>query len=217
MYHLLNRFIPKEASTRRWGAVLLAAPLAAYLTVFYLVPLCGVLLRSIFDPGFTIAHYTALWKQPVYLKVLLNTLEISFWTTAAAILLGYPVAYGMTYFGPFWRTFLMAAVTLPFWISVLVRTYSWMIIIGRFGVINNLLQGLGLTEAPLELMYNRCGVYISLTYVLLPYAVLPMHSVMLGIDRSLLWAADSSAPRPGSACAGSSSPSPCPGLPWGSC
>lgn len=191
MYPLLNRSLPKEASTRRWGAVLLAAPLAAYLTVFYLVPLCGVLLRSLFDPGFTIVHYTALWKQPVYLKVLLNTLEISFWTTAAAVLLGYPVAYGMTYFGPFWRTFLMAAVTLPFWISVLVRTYSWMIILGRFGVINNLLQGLGLTEAPLELMYNRCGVYLSLTYVLLPYAVLPMHSVMLGIDRSLLWAADS--------------------------
>jgi len=181
----------KDESYRRWGAVLLAAPLALYLIVFYLLPLCGVLLQSIFDPGFTMTHYTALVKRPVYLKVLFNTLEISFWATSAAVLLGYPVAYGMTYFGPAWRTFLMAAVPLPFWISVLVRTYSWMIILGRFGVINTLLQRLGLTDAPLELMYNRCGVYLSLTYVLLPYAVLPMHSVMLGIDRDLLWAADS--------------------------
>ena len=180
-----------DDACRRWGAVLLAAPLALYLIVFYLLPLCGVLLQSIFDPAFTTAHYAALVKRPVYLKVLFNTLEISFWATSAAILLGYPVAYGMTYFGPAWRAFLMAAVTLPFWISVLVRTYSWMIILGRFGVINTLLQRLGLTDAPLELMYNRCGVYLSLTYVLLPYAVLPMHSVMLGIDRDLLWAADS--------------------------
>jgi len=180
-----------DALRRHWGAVLLAAPLALYLGVFYLVPLAGVLKQSFYDPGFTWEHYAALWRHPVYLKVLLNTLDISFWATSAAILLGYPLAYGMTFFSPAWRTLLLAAVTIPFWISVLVRTYTWMIILGRFGVINNLLQWTGLTDAPLELMFNRCGVYVSLTYVLLPYAVLPMHSVMLGIDRSLTRAADS--------------------------
>ncbi|BBD09246.1 ABC transporter permease [Desulfovibrio ferrophilus] len=176
---------------KHWGVTLMIAPLALYLVVFYLAPLAGVLMQSLFDPEFTLEHYTALWTHSVYLRVLLNTLDISFWATAASILLGYPVAYGMTFFGPVWRTMLMAAVTIPFWISVLVRTYSWMIILGRFGVINNFLQWAGLTDAPLELMYNRCGVYISLAYVLLPFAVLPMHSVMLGIDRTLLRAADS--------------------------
>ncbi|MBU1002580.1 MAG: ABC transporter permease subunit [Proteobacteria bacterium] len=174
-----------------WAVALLLGPLALYLLVFYLLPLAGVLQQSLFSPDFTLEHYANLWRHPVYLKVLLNTLEISFWATTAAVLLGYPLAYGMTFFGPAWRTLLMAAVTLPFWISVLVRTYSWMIILGRFGVVNSLLQWTGLTQAPLELMYNRCGVYLSLTYVLLPYAVLPMHSVMLGIDRNLLRAADS--------------------------
>lgn len=182
---------PRRLPIRRLGAVMLAAPLALYLAVFYLTPLAGVLQQSLFDPEFTLRHYAALWRYPVYLRVLLNTLDISFWATSAAIVLGYPVAYGMTCFGPAWRTLLMAAVTIPFWISVLVRTYSWMIILGRFGVINNFLQWTGLTDAPLELLFNRFGVYVSLTYVLLPFAVLPMHSVMLGIDRSLLRAADS--------------------------
>jgi ABC-type spermidine/putrescine transport system permease subunit I len=97
----------------------------------------------------------------------------------------------MVFFGRIWRIILFAAVMLPFLISVLVRTYSWMIILGRFGVINNFLKWIGLIHTPMELMYNRIGVFIGLTYVLLPYAVLPMHSIMSGIDRDLLRAADS--------------------------
>lgn len=175
----------------RWSVILLVAPLAVYLAVFYVVPLSGVLLQSLYDTGFTLEHYKALWRYPIYLRVLLNTLDISFRATLACVILGYPVAFGMAFFGPLWRAVLLAAITLPFWISVLVRTYSWMIILGRFGPVNSFLDMAGLIGEPLNLMYNRFGVFIGLTYVLLPYAVLPMHSVMQGIDRDLLRAADS--------------------------
>lgn len=176
--------------------MLLLLPLSLFLLIFYLIPLCGVLSQSLFDPQFTFEHYAALWKRPVYVQVLLNTLNISFWSTCVCIVLGYPLAYGMTHFGPLWRNFLMAAVTLPFWISVLVRTYSWMIILGRFGVANEFLQWTGLTSSPMNLLYNRFGVFVGLTYVLLPYVVFPMHSVMAGIDRNLVRAADSLGARP---------------------
>ncbi len=175
----------------RGGAVLLLAPLALFLVAFYLVPLAGVLRQSLFDPAFTLDHYANLLRHPVYLKVVLNTLQISASAALACLLIGYPLAYGMTFLGPVWRVTLLTAVTLPFWISVLVRTYSWMIILGRYGVVNTFLQWAGLADGPLELMYNRLGVIVSLTYVLLPYTVLPLHSVMVGIDRDLIRAAES--------------------------
>jgi putative spermidine/putrescine transport system permease protein len=129
-------------------------------------------------------------KYPVYAQVLWNTLEISFAVTILCILLSYPIAYYLSSSKSNWATILLIAIVLPFWISVLVRTYAWMIILGRYGVLNSLLMSFGITDAPIPLMYNRFGVYVGMVYVMLPYAVLPMLSVMQGIDRTLLRAAD---------------------------
>ena len=174
-----------------WRHVLLLGPLACYLAVFYLYPLSGVLAQSVFDPGPTAEHYLALVTYPVYGTILLNTLEISFKVALFCVLLGYPVAYVLSGSRSRWGLVLLTAVILPLWISVLVRTYAWMIILGRFGVVNELLRQMGLTDQPLRLMYNRTGVYVGLAYVLLPYAILPMLSVMRGIDRTLLRASGS--------------------------
>ncbi len=174
-----------------WGHILLLGPLACWLAVFYLYPLSGVLVQSLLDPGPTVEHYQALITYPVYGTILLNTLEISFKVALFCVLLGYPVAYVLSGSKSRWGLVLLTAVILPLWISVLVRTYAWMIILGRFGVVNEILRGLGLAERPLRLMYNRTGVYVGLAYVLLPYAILPMLSVMRGIDRTLLRASSS--------------------------
>jgi ABC-type spermidine/putrescine transport system permease subunit I len=101
-----------------------------------------------------------------------------------------PVAYYLSDSKTTWATILLIAVLLPFWISVLVRTYSWMILLGRYGVINDFLTYLGVLDKPLRLMHNRLGVYVGMVYVMLPYAILPMLSVMQGIDRNLIRAAD---------------------------
>lgn len=173
-----------------WKHILLLGPLVAYLSVFFVYPLIGVLIQSIFDPGFTTEHYQAMFKYPVYLRVFWNTLQISVVVTLICILLGYPVAYYLSSSKSNWATILLIAVVLPFWISVLVRTYAWMIILGRYGVVNDLLRSLGLIQEPLRLMYNRFGVCVGMVYVMLPYAILPMLSVMQGIDRTLMRAAD---------------------------
>ncbi|KKK57295.1 hypothetical protein LCGC14_3055900, partial [marine sediment metagenome] len=131
-----------------------------------------------------------LIKHPVYIKVFLNTLEISISVTLICILFGYPIAYYLSDAKSNWATILLISVLLPFWISVLVRTYSWMIILGRYGVVNDILMLLGWTSNPLKLMYNRFGVYVGMVYVMLPFAILPMLSVMQGIDRNLIRAAD---------------------------
>ncbi len=184
---VIKRFTLNRES---WRHIILLGPLIGYLAVFFIYPLSGSLFQSLFDPGFTVEHYLTLVEHPVYIKVFLNTLEISISVTLLCILLGYPIAYYLSDAKSNWATILLLSVLLPFWISVLVRTFSWMIILGRYGVVNDILMGLGWTSGPLQLLYNRLGVYVGMVYVMLPYAILPMLSVMQGIDRNLLRAAD---------------------------
>ena len=184
---LIRNFSLRE----EWGKnILLLGPLVAYLAVFFVYPLSSIVINSLFDPGLTFKHYLAMVKYPVYLQVFRNTFEISIGVTVLSILVGYPIAYVLSSSKSTWATILLIGVLFPFWVSILVRTYAWMIILGRYGVVNNILMGLGLTEAPLRLMFNRLGVYIGMVYAMIPYAVLPMLAVMLGIDRNLMRAAD---------------------------
>jgi putative spermidine/putrescine transport system permease protein len=161
-----------------------------YLFVFFIYPLYAVLIQSLFDPKFTLEHYVEIAKYSVYARMLWNTLEICAVITLLCVLFGYPIAYYLTINESSWATILMIAVVTPFWMSVLVRTYAWMMILGRYGVANDLFMYLGLIDTPAKLLFNRFGVYVGMVYVMFPYAVLPMVSVMKGIDRSLMRAAD---------------------------
>src|SRR5262249_18698934 len=126
---------------------------------------------------------------PVYVKVLINTFEISVTVTLVTLALGYPLAFLIATAGRRLSRVMLAAVVLPLWTSVLVRTYAWMVLLGRRGLINEGLQALGLFDAPLPMLYNRLGVTIGMVHVLLPFMVLPIYSVMKGIDVDLLKAA----------------------------
>lgn len=172
-----------------WGHFLLLGPLVLFLCVFFLYPLSGLLIQSIFDPELTGKHYLNMVKFPVYFQVFWNTIEITITVTLICLLLSYPVAYYLNASKSAWTVVLLVSIMLPFWISVLVRTYTWMVILGRYGVLNELLINLGLIEVPLKLMYNRLGVYVGMVYVMLPFGVLPILSVMQGIDSSLVKAA----------------------------
>jgi putative spermidine/putrescine transport system permease protein len=172
--------------TRGRGGIFLCLPLVLFTTVFLFYPLSRVLILSLFDPNFTLKHFVALFQSPVYVKVLLLTLEISFITTVLCLLLGYPVAYVVCTVKGRWATWLMGIVVLCFWTSILVRTYSWMILLQRTGVINTVLLELGIISKPLGLMYNLFGVCVGMVHVLLPYMVMPLYGVMEGIDLRLL-------------------------------
>ncbi|MBZ9603042.1 ABC transporter permease subunit [Phyllobacterium chamaecytisi] len=171
----------------RWAWLLL--PGTIFLVVLFIVPLAGLLLLSFGVPDWSLANYLRIGDSPAYFIVLRNTLEISLAVTALAFVLGYPIAYALTTGGAGLRTFLLIAVVLPYFTSVLARTFAWVVLLGRNGVVNEILLQLGLTSQPLALLYNRAGVIIGMTHIVMPLMILPMFTVMSGIDKKLLRAA----------------------------
>ena len=163
----------------------------AFFLAIYLYPLTRLLVWSLFSPGFTLEHYTKLFGEPGYMQALRNTAEISVWVTVLSLVLGYPLAYLMTVVSGRVRTLLIVLVLVPFWTSVLVRTFAWMVILGKRGIINQLLIGWGVVDKPVALIYNMLGVQIGMVHVLLPFMVFPLLNVMTRIDASLVTAARS--------------------------
>jgi ABC-type spermidine/putrescine transport system permease subunit I len=126
---------------------------------------------------------------PLYRDVLARTFRISLTVTLACLVLGYPVAYTLAT-APRWLAApLLILVLVPFWISLLARSFTWLVLLQRNGVVNRLLLALGLTPEPLPLGYNELGVYAGMIHILLPYMILSLYAGMRGIDPTLLRAA----------------------------
>jgi putative spermidine/putrescine transport system permease protein len=175
-----------------WRGALLMAPLLVSFGIFYVYPLVQLLLSSFQENGgWSIKHYRDLLNNPIALTVFLRTGQLALTVTLLTLVLGYPFAFLLATRGGRIGTLLLAAVLFPFWISVLVRTYAWMVLLGRHGVLNNLLLWLGIRDTPLTLLYNQIGVHIGMVYVLLPLMTLPIYSSMVSFDRNLIRAAHS--------------------------
>jgi ABC-type spermidine/putrescine transport system permease subunit I len=155
------------------------------------LPIVLMLGRSIGAPPDVLAHYGQILERAVYLKVLGNTFRIAAIATLVCVLLGYPLAYWMRSLSPGRQLLAVALVVLPFWVSILVRTYAWIVILGNDGLVNRSLQGLGLSGAPVSFLYNQFGVVLGTANVLLPFLVLPLFAAMLKLDDRLLQAAAS--------------------------
>lgn len=177
---------PAGQEVRR--VLLLVLP-AMFLAVFFIVPLFGIVVRSLGWPGVTVAYYGRILRVPAYFAVTRNTFEIATGVTVSCLLMGYPIAYALANSRPRVARFVLVLVIIPFWTSLLVRNYAWMVLLGNNGLMNNLLNKLGLIDAPLPLLYNRFGVLVGMTHILLPYMVLSIFAVLRGIDPSLTRAA----------------------------
>jgi ABC-type spermidine/putrescine transport system permease subunit I len=177
----------------------LVAPLLIYLFTFYAFPVGAMMLRSVRDPHWTLAHFAEMLHSPVYLLVLWITLRISLVVTAAVLLLGYPVALVLARARPARANLLMVLVLVPFWTSILVRSYAWMALLGRQGIINQALLAMGLIAEPLKLLNTTFAVYVAMVHVLLPFMILPLYAVLRAIDPNLLRAASSLGARPSAA------------------
>ncbi len=177
----------------------LVAPLLLYLLALYAIPVAGMMLRSIADPHWTTANFVQIATDPVFALVLWITIRISLIVTIATLLLGYPVAYLLAHLPPARANLLLILVLVPFWSSILVRSYAWMVLLGRDGIINQLLLSLGLISTPLRLLYTTFAVYIAMIHVLLPFMILPLYASLRAIDANLLRAAASLGARPAAA------------------
>lgn len=196
--------ILRPSLTRRtaFGPLWLAVPGLAFLLVFFVLPVASLLVLSIenADTGqFTAAHYLRMASASVYLRVLGITFRICGETALFSVLLGYPLAYWLARQPASRRGRLVLLVLVPFWTSYLVKTFAWMILLGRSGVINGLLGSAGIIDAPLSLLHNELGVMIGMVHAMLPLAVLTMLPVMTGIDQRLGLAAGTLGAAPGQA------------------
>ncbi len=185
-------------------AYLLALPTWAILGGCFVVPLLLMLLLS-FARRSTyggIAPIPDLWSyvasgsflanyarslQPIYLQIYWRSLWLALLTTAACVVVSYPMAYWLALRAPWrWKTTLLALVVIPFWTSFLIRTYAWMVILRTEGLLNVALLRLGIVDAPLPLLYNDFAVPIGLVYGELPFMILPLYASLEKLDRSLL-------------------------------
>ena len=169
------------------------APLLVLMVVAFNAPIVYMLGLAFWEKGqgFTLEHYAGLLEAPVYLRVLGNTLRVALIATLANVIIGYPLALWMRGLGSRARMIALALVVLPFWVSILVRTYAWIVVLGNGGLVNRALQWSGLTDAPVSFLYNELGVTIGMANVLLPFLVLPLFAAMIRIDDRLLQAAAS--------------------------
>ncbi|WP_338424535.1 ABC transporter permease [Sphingopyxis kveilinensis] len=135
-------------------------------------------------------------EQAVFETIFLRTFKISAVVALLCVALGYPVAFLLASLPQRVANPLLILVLLPFWTSALVRTAAWAVLLQTNGVVNNALQYVGLIDAPLQLIYNRVGVYIAMTHVLLPFFILPLYGVMKGISPTAMRAASSLGARP---------------------
>jgi ABC-type spermidine/putrescine transport system permease subunit I len=184
--------VPLRQRLLRPNALWLAAPGIAFLAIFFLYPVLRLLSLSVQDPAsgaLSVATYARIANTDVYLQVLGITFKIAANTALFSILLGYPLAYWLAGLREGLRERMVLLVMVPFWTSYLVKTFAWMVILGRTGVINSMLTGSGLASQPLSLAYNEFGVMVGMVHAMVPLAVLTMLPVMIGIDRRLIQAA----------------------------
>jgi putative spermidine/putrescine transport system permease protein len=163
----------------------------------------ALLVSYRYQAQFTLSHYLKAIGSSFYMdwrpwkpSLFRTTFEIAVFTALACVLIGYPVAYFLNSVPPAWRAVLIPLVLIPFWTSVLVRTFAWQVILGKAGLVNFLLTRTGLTSQPLPMVFDRFGVYVGMVHILLPYVIFPTLAVMLRIPQYPVMAAASLGARP---------------------
>ncbi|NYT49738.1 ABC transporter permease [Parapusillimonas granuli] len=180
----LSRLCRRGAGASIWAAV----PATAFIAVLFLLPLAILFVQG-FQDG-TLDAYRKALTDGLYVGVLADTLLVAAYVSLICLLIGYPVAYFLATAGGYWPTIGLIFLLLPFWTSVLVRTYGWMVILGRNGIVNRLLLDTGVIASPIIMINNLMGVLIGMVHVLLPYMVFPLYAVMRRVDPNLLAAAE---------------------------
>jgi putative spermidine/putrescine transport system permease protein/spermidine/putrescine transport system permease protein len=179
--------------TRRehWSLFSLSFPALLLVIVVLVIPVGWLFWLSFLSNAgeLSLEHYRRLASQASYARIFRATFEVSLVTTAICILLGYPLAYLLAQLPRRLAALCLIAVLLPFWTSVLVRTYAWLVLLQRQGIINSWGMELGLWSEPLPLVHNLTGTLIGMTHIMLPYLILPLYGSMRAINPDYVKAA----------------------------
>ena len=182
-----------RSAERRETITILALSLPAIIAVFVVIVIpVGWLFSLSFldsDGQLSLVNYEKMITYKSYLRVFKTTFNVSFLTTFLCIVIGYPLAYFLSQMPRKYVGLFMLTVLLPFWTSLLVRTYAWLVMLQRNGLINNFAIDLGIWDTPIKLAHNLNGTLIGMVHIMLPFLVLPLYAAMRRIDRQALQAA----------------------------
>lgn len=181
----------RVAQWERLGLLGLVAPALLLIAVTMLAPVGWLFYLSLLSDGgqWSFEHYQRMWEQPSYWRTFATTFQVSLMTTGLCMLIGYPLAYCLSELPRRAANLCMIAVLLPLWTSLLVRTYAWLVLLQRKGLVNGWGIALGWWDEPLALVHNLTGTLIGTVHVMLPFLILPLYSGMRAIDRDYLKAA----------------------------
>jgi len=200
----------RSNKTRRSAIAMLVALPGSWLFLFFLAPFALIALISFSSPrigmppyepllSFTtnwwpnihinFGNFARIFTDNIYMRAALASVKIAAISTVVTLAISYPLAYGIAACKPRWRSFLMFLVIIPFWSSMLIRVYAWIILLRTDGLINKFLRWLGIIDAPLRLLYTELAVYIGIVYTYLPFMILPIYASLVAADRSLIEAA----------------------------
>ena len=181
----------------------LLAPVTLYLGIFFFGPLAIIAVFSLLEPGlyggvewnfyhwnygrmFGWADGVIEWYEPIYLKILFRSMLMAAFTVIACLIVVYPVTFWVSRLPERTRLFFMFLITLPFFTSLIIRLYAWLVILKPSGVINDLLLGLGLIDAPLDMLFTRFAVVLGMVYVMIPFMFLPVYASVERLDRAMI-------------------------------
>ena len=181
----------RDAARERLALFGLCSPALLLVLVILVLPVGWLFFLSFLsDEGsFTLEHYQRMVGSKSYARTFVTTFEVSLLTTALSIVMGYPLAYVLSQLPRRAANLCMIAVLLPFWTSLLVRTYAWLVLLQRKGLLNEWAIGIGLWDEPLKLVHNLNGTLIGMVHIMLPFLVLPVYGSMRAIDRDYVKAA----------------------------
>jgi len=198
---------------RLLGLAVLLAPVTLYLGIFFIGPLIIIAVFSFLEPGlyggvvwnfyhwnfgrvFGWADDVTEFFEPVYLEILVRSLGLALLTVVLTLVVTYPVAFWVSRLPSRWRMLFLLLVTLPFFTSLIVRLYAWLMILRPSGVLNSLLSGLGYSGQPVDLLYTKEAVIIGMVYVMIPFMFLPVFASVEALDRRLVEASADLGARP---------------------
>ena len=164
----------------------LVAPFLLLVVALYLGPIANILWLSVTDPEPGLGNYAKLYESDALPRIIWTTLRICIVTTVFSVLLGYSIAYAMVHCHQKQKNYMLTLLLVSFWISILVRTFSWLMLLGRNGLVNNTLESIGIISEPIAFMRNELGVLICMVHYMVPYAVLPLLVNMQSLDTRVM-------------------------------
>jgi putative spermidine/putrescine transport system permease protein len=186
-----------KSKSKQANYIIALLPLIIIYTIIFFIPIARIFILSFKGmDGFTLDNYFRVLQVKGYLIIFLRTFKLGLTVTGICLILGYVVSYFLYIVNDKYKKVIMFFIIIPFWTSLLVRTYAWMVILQRKGIINSALLDFHIINKPFALIYNAIGVNVGMVNLLLPFVIITISSSMMGIDKNLLKAASILGARP---------------------